>query len=399
MRYSHVNLDISIDEDPLASQLPKATDVPSLHPGPMRFRSLGSGPGSPTTMEDYLNSDNPQLALHIVSYTDATLVSLSWPHTMTDAMGRRALITAWCQVLAGNESEVAPLLGAREDAASALGAALPTYGQEEAYALAEKQLRGLQILFLMFRSLWDILFMPKVLQTIVFTRQAVSRLVQEAREDISNDDQVDKGAFVSEGDVLTAWSTRMAALALPRGSTRSIVVGTVFELRGRLKSIFQSGGVYIQNLVFSATAVLPATEVVGKPLGHVALAIRRTITMQTSESQIRAQAQALRRSLDGSGHMPGFGDASSLIVGFSNWTKGDFFNVVDFGPAVVHKGEERRERAGKPVYFHSQTHEETPMAINIFNILGRDAEGNMWITGYLPPAVWLVVEEELRRLA
>ena len=56
------------------------------------------------------------LSLHVTSFTDATLVALSWSHVLMDVMGQRALLHAWSLVLAEKDSEVPKMLGAHEDA-------------------------------------------------------------------------------------------------------------------------------------------------------------------------------------------------------------------------------------------------------------------------------------------
>lgn len=77
-----------ISEHTLASQLPKAPESPNpalLPVAPDDLGSLVSRPGDPRTLDDYLHSDRPVLGLHIVSFTDATIVTFSWPHVLFDA--------------------------------------------------------------------------------------------------------------------------------------------------------------------------------------------------------------------------------------------------------------------------------------------------------------------------
>ena len=59
----------------------------------------GSKPLSFSKLDDYLDADAPQLRLHIVSFNDKILVSLYWPHTLMDAMGKRELLDAWTLML------------------------------------------------------------------------------------------------------------------------------------------------------------------------------------------------------------------------------------------------------------------------------------------------------------
>lgn len=61
------------------------------------------------------------LGLHIVSFTDATLATLSWSHVLLDDMRRKALLDAWSLVLQGREDEVLPLHGVETDPMATLG--------------------------------------------------------------------------------------------------------------------------------------------------------------------------------------------------------------------------------------------------------------------------------------
>ena len=56
-------------------------------------------PGDPQCLDDYIFTDRPMLGLHIVSFVDATLITLSWSHVLADALGNKALFDAWSLVL------------------------------------------------------------------------------------------------------------------------------------------------------------------------------------------------------------------------------------------------------------------------------------------------------------
>lgn len=80
-----------------------------------RFQPLMRREDGPRNIADYYLRDEPQLSLHVVSFADATLVSLSWPHTFLDAMGRHELLTAWTAVLEGRDGDVKALHGVDQD--------------------------------------------------------------------------------------------------------------------------------------------------------------------------------------------------------------------------------------------------------------------------------------------
>ncbi|KAL5001377.1 hypothetical protein BDV10DRAFT_182610 [Aspergillus recurvatus] len=137
--YSHQTLAVDIEDHPLAKSLPKATEVPSIQPGPESFRAFAAPHDAPATLEDFIYEDKPQLSLFITSFNNATLVALSWPYTLMDVMGQQALLHEWSLVLAGRESEVPPMLGAREDV---LCAAADTAVEKEEFKLGKMRLNG-----------------------------------------------------------------------------------------------------------------------------------------------------------------------------------------------------------------------------------------------------------------
>ena len=127
------------------------------------------------TIEDLLAGDTPQISVHITSFNDATLVGLSWPHTLMDVMGQAAFLSAWSSVLAGRATEVPPVLGAQEDVLLALTDDATSAPQEE-YVLKSKQLKGLAFVKFGARFAWDMLTGAKPLtQTIHIPKSVVSR--------------------------------------------------------------------------------------------------------------------------------------------------------------------------------------------------------------------------------
>jgi hypothetical protein len=88
---------------------------------PTEFRPLTRSPYTPTTIDDFLYSDRPLLSLRIVSFEDATLVLLSWPHVFVDALGITALFKNWIAVLEGREEDVQPLQGYDTDPLATMG--------------------------------------------------------------------------------------------------------------------------------------------------------------------------------------------------------------------------------------------------------------------------------------
>lgn len=324
--------------------------------------------------------------MHVVTFTDATLVSFSWQHTFTDGMGRAALMRAWCLVLAGKENEVPTFIGGgQEDPLAEFGRVKPA----EDYVLAGHNLTGVSMLIFGLR--WIV---PKVWWGEPTSRVICisSRFFQGLKERVTAEIQAtEPGAFVSDGDVLTAWISRLYARSIRTPQDRSVVVYNMIDLRGRLTSTFQSGCAYVQNALIGAFAIIPAGRVTEGLLGPVAVEIRRAIREQLTEDQIHAHGCLQRKALIQTGNPTLFGEPTADLINISNWSKGDFFTVVDFSPAIVRRGAGGEHTLGRPVYMHAWV----SGLRNLCVILGKDAEGSYWLSGGMFEHIWPRMEAEL----
>ena len=152
---------------------------------------------------------------------------------------------------------------------------------------------------------------------------------------------------------------------------------------------------YVQNAFFVLCTIFSVRELQALPIGQIALRIRASLVEQTTEPQVRALVREQKAAIQATGRPVLFAEADSVLMPVSNWSKAKFFEVVDFGPAVVGgKG------AGKPVFYYAfdSNPKPNPMHRNVLNILGKDAGGNYWINGMLSPVAWALVEKELEKL-
>ena len=124
-----------------------------------RIADLGLPDSTPRCLEDYVNSDSSQLSLHIVNFTNATLVMLCWPHIAADAIGLREIAAAWGLVLAGREAEVPPMLSFQDDPMSTAGR---DPGFQERHFRQDILLERPWLIFWGLRYLLDTWFWPKM---------------------------------------------------------------------------------------------------------------------------------------------------------------------------------------------------------------------------------------------
>lgn len=121
LTYTHLAHDVSAADHPIASKIPNPSSRPAIVCDPDDFRELFCPEGSPVSLEDYLSQDIPQLGLHIVSFEDKTLVVIYWPHTLMDALGKKALLDAWILMLQSRSGEIIPPQGGDSDPLANLG--------------------------------------------------------------------------------------------------------------------------------------------------------------------------------------------------------------------------------------------------------------------------------------
>jgi hypothetical protein len=229
--YSHQHYDISIEEHNVAKLLPQATSRPSIFPGASGPRDFGIPPGTPTSLKDYTSRDVPMISLHIITFQDATLVTITWPHVMFDGVGFSHLIEAWSAILAGHKERVPNLIGAKEDVLYNLGDithAGPLYAASEARILS-----GLAFIFFVVRMLWIILTQPTVESRIIcLPKDVVDRLHQRALADIKDESSDQDDPWVSPSDAILAWLSR--TLVHSSKATRTISMTTPIDARTRL---------------------------------------------------------------------------------------------------------------------------------------------------------------------
>jgi len=388
---------MAIEQHPEAKDLPKATTDASIQPGPQEFRTFSARGDAPATLEEFIHSDSPMLSLHITSFTDATLVGLSWPHALMDVMGQRALLHAWSLVLAGREPEVPTLLGAHEDAV--IAAAEMSSGSVEELKLGAKRLATSSMIWFGARFGWDLLTSKSVeTRTICMPKRFVEELRQQAMAEIAAEHGEEKDVFISEGDALTAWALRAVALSSPQ--PRPVTALHALNLRFRLPSLINAGGVYVRNMAIAACTFVSAETATGS-LGAIALENRRCLSEQATEPQVLAFLRELCADPALVANPVVFcGDANAILVPFTNWTKADFTKIIDFSSAVVSGDRtDEDERAGsKPgslTFHHAQSLREHPASRNVFVIMGKDYGDNYWVTATLHPPTWDVIERDL----
>lgn len=394
--YTHAeypgNLDETEDAEVLQTHAGKArvVDIPD------DARRFLVGHQTPMSLDDYVSRDIPLINLHVINYADATLVTMTWPHALTDGMGWIGIVRNWCKVLAGLKDEIDDMGGLHQDPLAPVAA--DDGPDRERFALEHKVLQGLGLVMFSIRALVAWIMSPQILHKGIFIPAAlfehVKQQVTEQQEALYKDDAENK-PFISNGDIFCSWMVRMACSATFAMSTRSVVLMSAVDIRSRLPSLFKPRTVYAQNLLAFSFTFVPLGDVLRGPLSGFARQIRESLVRQTSEAQIYAGVRRNLRSISASGRMPLYADANSILVVMSNLTKLSWHDVFNFKPAVVGRGPGgRKETAGLPVWQVACSESKDSYATSLmFN--GADLDGNYWAEATLPAPAWEHLEKQL----
>ncbi|KLU85083.1 hypothetical protein MAPG_04115 [Magnaporthiopsis poae ATCC 64411] len=301
---------VRVDDHELGRKLPRATPgKASVQAGCATFDSFAPPPEAPRTLKDYLRSGAPLLWLHVVTFADATLVTLGWPHMAMDGVGLSQVLQAWAVVLAGGDEFVPPMLSLRYDPMGTLtakdgpAAKIP----EEEFFMAEEMVTNVLLYLLCIVYLVvSLMFGDKMKQHMVWVPKAT--LVKLRQEALAGLEALDNGAapgslgggaklsrsgtpknkrlhkggvdeklfprgivadhvtgkpFISENDALMAFFTRAAACGRPRSSRLPVNLFSVVDVRDRIPTVTASipgatQSVFLTNMVLSVQTLLPA---------------------------------------------------------------------------------------------------------------------------------------------
>jgi len=353
---------------------------------------------TPKRLEDWIYSDHPQLSLHIVSFNDATLMTVTFLHTLLDALGLAALFKAWTAVLRGREDEVPLFHGFSKDPLAPLSEMTPP----EKHVLSGRVLKGLGMLLFVVRFLFELIWHHKVEERIIFLPgRYLERMRENALQELAAENNGREKPFISEGDVIFAWWSRTVLSALRPALHRTIVLMNVFDIRPTLANeIIPSNCAFVANATSVAYTCLSARRILQEPLSFVASQLRRSLEQQRTRQQVEALAALQKQTVERTGQQPIIGDSNMLLIICSNWHKSRFFDV-DFSPAVLVSGVPligRSNKLGRPSYINPTSHIHNLPLRNCGVVIGKDADGNWWLNLRMTTEAWAKIEKELSGL-
>ncbi|KAI5925228.1 hypothetical protein F4810DRAFT_659610 [Camillea tinctor] len=331
------------------------------------------------------------MAIHIMSFTDATIVGISFPHSMMDAGGLATLLAEWSAVVNCRPSnKVRPLAGARKDIVGEIIKKLHVKSTmqnnslvQEAGKVYEKQPQNKPDRVL--NTDLRLIFIPK--NFLLNVRKIDERL---RKRSFLEDDAFD----ISDAEVLMAWVTRSMCLWRSKSSLEEIPVWlrTTLNLRDPKYEYCNPDEAYVQNLRCQAATQLSVFQIGKYTIGETARLIRTSLRTQT-RSFIQAKLKLWRDTyIGGTPDLFGFKDNATLEI--EDFTPARLYEAVNFKNAVA-PGYSRHATAGSCVFYHTLPPKRYRGRRELFYIYGQDLEGNFWLAGYMEPKAWDMIEREL----
>lgn len=394
-------LDQRISNHPVASQLPKASGIkrPTLFPGSDIFHDFVTSSNHATIFSNWLETDIPALSIHIISFKDATLLTISWPHVLLDGLGRQSLLQAWTAVLNGREADVPPFLPLHVDPVHEIS----QNGTPTSHVLYNYLLTGL----------WFALFVAGYMYELFVHSAEATRMIYcpgpwvesmrlQAIADVRAAGNDDANLFLSHGDVLLAWWVKVAVAAQGFSSGQPVNIMNVTNLRGLFPEELPETekAAYIGNAAFSTYTITTSGRLAATSVGELALRLRQDLQKQRTREQTRHLVAWQLESKRQYGRTPLIGSWNQALMGWSNWHRGRFYDM-DFSGAVLRPGiplENRANKLGQPSTILANGHANGFSTRNIGPLIGRDANGDWWMQSNLRAGAWAHIEKQLERL-
>ncbi|UKZ78758.1 hypothetical protein TrVFT333_006503 [Trichoderma virens FT-333] len=332
--FDHVSLDaLAVEDHPGASCIPHPplNDRPAIVGDPDNLSALIYSNRVPRTLDDYIYTDRPQLGLRVVSFKNSTIVVLHWIHLTFDATAKGTLLNAWMLMLQGRENEIPEPLSPHEYILEHCGKN-PT----EPHVLAEHHMSKFGLVWWLLQNSYNLMFKKQEHRVVCVPAAYLAKLREKA----------------------------LAELAAEASSEKC-------ETPFLSKEIFSLIGCLDWQLLI--------LQKIRRNL-HLAAQIRRSIKEQGSREQVEAYTSLIR--LDPANRAPPFfGSSSMQLLMFSNWQKANMYGT-DLSAAAVTP----RRTPLRPSYVQSV---QGPYNFSDgIIIVGKDAEGNYWLSGNRAKGLW-----------
>lgn len=360
----------------------------------------------PRTLDDWLHSDHPLLTVHAVTFQGHTLLTVSYPHVLMDAQGLAVLLKGWSAVLRGQQDQVPRFQGFRVDPLSSLG----DHGSPAKFGFQCQILSAWGALLFGLRFLTSLIWYKFEQRMMVVPQAFLAQTRQEAMKRLTETSTISaptvqdgaselkEAPFISDGDVLLAWWTRMALQSHRVSPHRVVSVMGTIDIRKCLEKYFGPGPTisYLGNAALPLYAVAPVgLSLASDGISSLAHVIRRAILLQREPDHIEATATLIRKR----GNVPLVGNASMKSIFYTNWHQAGYFDI-DFSAAVAALDGSCASFSGRPELIIPNTlmSNGEPLKFTGIVVIGRDPKGDWIIQNIMHQEAMRRFEKELQGL-
>ncbi|KAG8795182.1 hypothetical protein FRC12_017375 [Ceratobasidium sp. 428] len=289
--YAALNITVSHIPQPLesATSLPQRTPTIStqlLTRNTTLYHPPSSTPPH-TSAYTYIPSTTPQpgFDLHVSILTDATVLSLTFPHVLMDACGAGCVLRGLVRLMEGGDVGglvrgdpwEGVIAESRKDRGVKVVEGWTTYGPEEFGIAAEAERRDLE------RD------GPISQRTIYFPKGEVERMKVQAMDELRELGLEGDVPYLSSGDVIVAWLYKQFYGDEIHDPTRPSRLLYILDTRSRLPSHFSPSQTYLKNAyIVAPTPLIPNSKVRDMKLGELARMVRVLVEDSAREESVRS---------------------------------------------------------------------------------------------------------------
>lgn len=184
------------------------------------------------------------------------------------------------------------------------------------------------------------------------------------------------GEILSTGDCLFAGRMKLLCKVLAFKSKTPIGLIQPYSLRGLIDTL-PADEAYTSNATAFAYLRLTVKEIETMSLGQLALELRRAVKEYRTKVQAESYLQLVKRH-----GILAMGPHDQIMMGWSNWSAGDYFNI-DFSKARTEE-----EGSGKPAAIFTYAYVGRFKLRNAGCLIGKDEHGNTWLNWAMRPNAW-----------
>lgn len=391
---------LPVSKHPIGAHTMKFSTQPSIGVEYEALRPWIIPPEAPKTVAEYINSNLPQVGVHVLGFTDSTIISISWPHTFSDLLGLKEMLSAWTRIMSDPSAQVREPYHIREAPLEALGR-----DPKETYRLSVLRMSNWAGTGFLIRRFPEYLLHKRISRTVFLPADFISSLRDRAYSSL--DHLAGKTAFISEGDVIFAWWARLVlqSYGVRNKKTHLITVASRREIFSR--NYLHPDRVYLSNAIGFIPTFINGSDLLDRPIGWTAARIRDSLRDLHQKEQIEAyEAEPRTFSL----RLPvALGDSTMRVISSTNWTKANLYDLefaaswatatkAPTGESVTTVGDSRSESFIKPTKVQGYIEDGMYQVLGPLFLIIKDKNGNYEISGYARKRLWSRILSQLSNL-